>query len=191
MTNKTNKTNMTIATISTTGDGETITAEMPCQPSETLIRETIKAADGLTGKTVKATKPVRTVLRQYIARIERVEAELADLRADRTEIYKEVKAFGLDVPTVRRIIKLRKMEEAERQERDALTDLYMDALDERDKDGQPVEIPLPGQPKTEATRKASKARLKKEAARDALLKAEKQARTAARARAKTLLETTK
>lgn len=72
----------------------------------------------------------REKLRQMIARIERAEAEKAELTADITAIYAEVKAFGFDTKVLRKIISLRKQDVNERAEQEALLDLYMGALDD-------------------------------------------------------------
>lgn len=67
-------------------------------------------------------------LKSFIERIERLEAEKADLAADIREIFSEAKGTGFDTKTMRQIIRLRKMEHADRQEQEALLDLYKSAL---------------------------------------------------------------
>jgi len=46
----------------------------------------------------------REKLKQFIARIERLEAEKTELAADIREVYAEVKTFGLDTKVVRRVV---------------------------------------------------------------------------------------
>ena len=77
-------------------------------------------ADAMGGAT-------REKLRQFIARIERLEAEKAELAADIREVYAEVKAFGFDTKVMRKVISLRKQDANERAEQEALLDLYMEA----------------------------------------------------------------
>lgn len=72
----------------------------------------------------------REKLKQTIARIERLEAEKAELAADIREVYGEAKSFGFDTKTLRKVVSLRKMEAHERAEQEALLDLYMGAVDE-------------------------------------------------------------
>ncbi|MGJ8564511.1 MAG: DUF2312 domain-containing protein [Alphaproteobacteria bacterium] len=72
----------------------------------------------------------REKLKQFIARIERLEAEKAELAADIREVYAEVKSFGFDNKVLRKVISMRKMEAHERAEQEALLDLYMEAIDE-------------------------------------------------------------
>ncbi len=71
----------------------------------------------------------REKLRQFIARIERLEAEKAELAADIREVYAEVKTFGFDNKILRKVISLRKLEAHERAEQDALLEMYMDAIE--------------------------------------------------------------
>lgn len=70
----------------------------------------------------------RDQLRSYVERIERVETEVRDLNADKSDLYKEAKSNGFDVPTLKRVIARRRKDPAEMQEADALFDLYMHAL---------------------------------------------------------------
>lgn len=72
----------------------------------------------------------REKLKQTIARIERLEAEKAELATDIREVYAEAKSFGFDTKTLRKVISLRKVEAHERAEQEAMLDLYMGALDE-------------------------------------------------------------
>ena len=69
----------------------------------------------------------REKLRQFVARIERLEAEKAELAADIREVYAEVKAFGFDTKVLRKLISLRKQDADERAEQEALLDLYLEA----------------------------------------------------------------
>lgn len=68
-------------------------------------------------------------LRTFIERIERLEEEKAALSADIREVYSEAKGEGFDTKIMRQIIRLRKMESSDRQEQEALLDLYKTALD--------------------------------------------------------------
>ncbi len=68
-------------------------------------------------------------LRSFIERIERLEEERTALGADIRQVYSEAKGVGFDAKTMRQVIKLRKMEPTDRQEREALLDLYVRALE--------------------------------------------------------------
>ncbi len=67
-------------------------------------------------------------LRSYIDRIERLEEEKAGLAADIRDIYAEAKGNGFDAKTMRKIVSLRKLDQSERNEQEALLDLYRRAL---------------------------------------------------------------
>lgn len=69
-------------------------------------------------------------LRQFVARIERLEGEKTELAADIREVYAEVKTFGFDTKIMRKVISLRKVEAAERAEQEALLEMYMEAIDQ-------------------------------------------------------------
>ena len=70
----------------------------------------------------------REQLRAIVERIERLEEEKAALAGDIREVYAEAKSHGFDTRTLRRIVRLRKQDAAERQEQEALLDVYMNAL---------------------------------------------------------------
>lgn len=70
-------------------------------------------------------------LRSIIERVERLEEDKAAIAADVKEVFAEAKGEGYDVKILRKIVRLRKMDKAKRQEEDAITDLYLSALGER------------------------------------------------------------
>lgn len=67
-------------------------------------------------------------LRQFIARLERVQDEIDGMNADKKEIYAEAKGRGFDVKTIKQVIALRRKDAAERQEAEAMLELYLQAL---------------------------------------------------------------
>lgn len=67
-------------------------------------------------------------LRSVVERIERLEEEKAAIAGDIKEIYAEAKANGFDTKILRKVIRLRKVDRAEREEEEALLDLYLHAL---------------------------------------------------------------
>lgn len=73
----------------------------------------------------------REKLKQFIARIERLEAEKAELASDIREVYSEVKSFGFDTKVMRKVISLRKQDAAERAEQEALLDMYMEVVSDQ------------------------------------------------------------
>ena len=67
-------------------------------------------------------------LKSIVERIERLEEEKQALADDIKEVYAEAKANGFDTKTLRTVIRLRKQDTSERQEQEALLDLYLQAL---------------------------------------------------------------
>jgi len=67
-------------------------------------------------------------LRSYVERIERLEEEKKALADDIREVYSEAKGTGFDTRIMRQVVRLRKMENADRQEQEAMLDLYLNAL---------------------------------------------------------------
>ena len=67
-------------------------------------------------------------LQSFIERIERLEEEKKNLTADIREVYAEAKSSGFDTKTMRKVVAVRKLDESERQEQEALFDTYMRAL---------------------------------------------------------------
>ena len=67
-------------------------------------------------------------LRSYIDRIERLDEDRAGIASDIRDVFAEAKSNGFDVPTLRAVLKLRKMKASERTEREYMLDLYKRAL---------------------------------------------------------------
>ncbi len=67
-------------------------------------------------------------LRSIIERIENLEEEKANLTSDIREIYSEAKGNGFDVKALRAIIRMRKKDDHERMEEEAVLATYMHAL---------------------------------------------------------------
>lgn len=67
-------------------------------------------------------------LRQYIERIERLEQEKQDVADNIKDAFAEAKSNGFDVKIMRQIIRLRKLEASDRDEQEAVLDLYKHAL---------------------------------------------------------------
>ena len=68
-------------------------------------------------------------LRSLIERIERLEEEKKALQSDIRDIFAEAKGAGFDVKIMRVVLKLRKMNAADRDEQEFLTETYRKALD--------------------------------------------------------------
>ncbi|MDZ4868531.1 MAG: DUF2312 domain-containing protein [Alphaproteobacteria bacterium] len=67
-------------------------------------------------------------LKSLVERVERLEEEKTALAGDIREVYAEAKGNGFDTKIMRQVVRIRKMESHEREEQDALLDLYLSAL---------------------------------------------------------------
>ena len=76
-----------------------------------------------TSQTVAAGQ-----LKAFIERIERLEEDKQAIADDIKDVFAEMKGSGFDTKAVRTIIRLRKKDAAERQEEEAILDLYKAAL---------------------------------------------------------------
>ncbi|AJY46346.1 DUF2312 domain-containing protein [Martelella endophytica] len=70
----------------------------------------------------------RDHLRSFVERIERLEEEKKTIADDIKDVYAEAKGTGFDTKALKRIIALRKKDEQERMEEEAVLDTYMIAL---------------------------------------------------------------
>jgi uncharacterized protein (UPF0335 family) len=68
-------------------------------------------------------------IRSFVERIENLDGEIQDLNEAKKEVFAEAKGEGFDVKILKEIIKLRKQDQDERDERDTLLDLYMRAME--------------------------------------------------------------
>ena len=82
----------------------------------------------MSDETQEVGGVAREQLRSIIERIERLEEEKKSLGDDIKEVYAEAKSNGYDTPTLRKVIALRKKNQHERQEAEALLETYMSAL---------------------------------------------------------------
>ncbi len=67
-------------------------------------------------------------LRQFIERIERLDAEKKDIAEQQKEVMAEAKGRGYDTKVMRKVIALRKREPNDIAEEEAVLDMYKEAL---------------------------------------------------------------
>lgn len=70
----------------------------------------------------------REQLKSIVERVERLEEEKKAITDDIRDVFAEAKANGFDTKVLRQVVRLRKQDLAERQEQDAVRDLYLQAL---------------------------------------------------------------
>ena len=90
-------------------------------PAQMMSEEMAESTPG--SQTVAAGQ-----LRAFIERIERLEEEKKTIADDIKEVFAEMKGTGFDTKAVRAIIRIRKQDQAERQEAESILELYMSAL---------------------------------------------------------------
>lgn len=76
------------------------------------------------------SETARDKLRLTVERIERLEEEKREVSEQIKEVYGEAKALGYDTKALRTVVKLRKQDRQERQEQEAILEVYLDALGE-------------------------------------------------------------
>ena len=78
----------------------------------------------------KIDETTREKLRQTVAKIERLEEEKKEIAEQIKDVYAEAKAIGFDTKALRSVIRLRKIEKAERDEQEMILETYLIALGE-------------------------------------------------------------
>ena len=69
-------------------------------------------------------------IRAFVERIEHIDTELQELNEQKKEVFAEAKGEGFDVKILKEIIKLRKQDQDERDERESMLELYMRAMEQ-------------------------------------------------------------
>lgn len=67
-------------------------------------------------------------LRQFIERIERLDAERKDLAEQQKEVMAEAKGRGYDTKVMRKLISMRKRDKDDIAEEEAILEMYKEAL---------------------------------------------------------------
>ena len=100
------------------------------QPEARPSGESAAAAEGDKGAPSVFSEPAiaNDRLRSFVERIERLEEEKTALTADIREVYSEAKGDGFDTKILRQVIRLRALDSGDRQEQEAILDLYKQAL---------------------------------------------------------------
>ncbi|WP_299869907.1 DUF2312 domain-containing protein [uncultured Hoeflea sp.] len=70
----------------------------------------------------------RDQLRSFVERIERLEEEKKTIADDIKDVYGEAKGMGFDTKVLRKVVAIRKQDENDRLEQEAILDTYLHAL---------------------------------------------------------------
>lgn len=85
-----------------------------------------RTEDEMLGDVLSASATGR--LRTVVERLERLEEDKQAVMTDMKEVFAEAKGEGYDVKTLRKVLRLRKMDKAKRAEEQAILDTYLIAL---------------------------------------------------------------
>lgn len=69
-----------------------------------------------------------TKLKNLVERVERLEDQKNDIGEDIKEVYKEAGAQGFHVATLKKVVRLRKIDSKKLEEQEYLLDVYKNAL---------------------------------------------------------------
>lgn len=67
-------------------------------------------------------------LKSFVERIERLDEERKTLSDDIKDVYAEAKGEGYDTKILKQVIRIRAQDKSEREEQEAILDLYLSAL---------------------------------------------------------------
>ena len=67
-------------------------------------------------------------IKSIVERVERLEEEKGAIAGDIKEVFSEAKSNGYDTKILKMIVRMRKQDTADRQEQEAILDLYLHAL---------------------------------------------------------------
>ncbi len=67
-------------------------------------------------------------LRSIVQRVEKLEEDKTAIAADIKEVFAEAKGNGFDTKAIKEVLKLRRLDEAERDEQELVLDTYRRAL---------------------------------------------------------------
>lgn len=67
-------------------------------------------------------------LRAIVERIEHIDEEIKELTEAKKDVFLEAKGNGFDVKIIREVLRIRKEDQKERDERETLLDIYLEAI---------------------------------------------------------------
>jgi uncharacterized protein (UPF0335 family) len=67
-------------------------------------------------------------LRAFVERVERLNAEAADIAEAKKELFSEIKGRGYDGAVIKKLVAMRKREPSDLAEQEAVLTLYKDAM---------------------------------------------------------------
>lgn len=77
---------------------------------------------------IEAGNNITPALTHAVTRIEQLNKEIKEITDDRKEVFADARGKGLNLKTLREILRLRRLDEAERAEEELLRDVYLRAM---------------------------------------------------------------
>jgi uncharacterized protein (UPF0335 family) len=71
---------------------------------------------------------INNQINSLVERVEHINSEIDEKNEDKKEIFAEARSAGFDVAALKKIIAMRRIDPAKRQEQDAILDLYKAAM---------------------------------------------------------------
>lgn len=103
----------------------------PAAPDPEPKKETMEPGMGqMFSNSETLSETAAEKLRLTVERIERLEEEKKEVAEQIKEVFGEAKALGYDTKALRAVIKMRKQDKTERQEFEAILDVYLDVMGE-------------------------------------------------------------
>lgn len=87
--------------------------------------------EAFSGSEMGARKPAAFAsdhLRAFIERLERLEEDKKAIADDIKDVFAEAKGVGFDTKIMKEVLRLRKQDKSQREEQEAILDLYLQAL---------------------------------------------------------------
>lgn len=78
------------------------------------------------------TGAAKEKLKQLVAKVERINEEIKEVQDQRKDVFAEAKSMGYDVKALRTVIRERGQDKQQREEQEAINDVYRLALDMND-----------------------------------------------------------
>ena len=82
----------------------------------------------MTNATIGHNSDAGKALASYIERLETANEAVKDAQSDVKDLFTEVKSAGFDTKIVKKILRIKAMDKAKREEEEALTETYLHAL---------------------------------------------------------------
>lgn len=95
-----------------------------------MTRNSRTSEEMLDAPAASLTKAAREKLRQTVAKIEKLEEEKREAGLHIKDAYAEAKAMGYDAKALKAAIRLRRQDRKQREEQQAILDVYLHALGE-------------------------------------------------------------